>query len=159
MEKIVHQIAAALLARGQTLATAESCTGGLVGAALTGLPGSSAWYLGGIVAYSNSLKTRLLGVTPETLKRHGAVSSATAKAMAAGARKKCKADFAVSITGIAGPGGGTPHKPVGLVIMAVASLGKTAVFKHRFPGTRAKVRAAATKTALRHVLKAARATP
>lgn len=157
MEKIVHQIAAALLARGQTLATAESCTGGLVGAALTGLPGSSAWYLGGIVAYSNSLKTRLLGVTPETLKRHGAVSSATAKAMAAGARKKCKADFAVSITGIAGPGGGTPHKPVGLVFMAMAGPdGRIGGWEYHFTGRRANIRAQAVKTVLQRLLDALR---
>ncbi|HAL92724.1 MAG TPA: hypothetical protein DCM68_06845, partial [Verrucomicrobia bacterium] len=113
MQALLKKIAAALLARHQTLATAESCTGGLVGAALTSLPGSSAWYFGGIVAYSNALKPRLLGVPAETLAAHGAVSPETARAMAEGARKKCKADFALSVTGIAGPDGGTPEKPVG----------------------------------------------
>jgi PncC family amidohydrolase len=159
MEKIVHQIAAALLARGQTLATAESCTGGLVGAALTDLPGSSAWYLGGIVAYSNSLKTRLLGVPPEILAAHGAVSAETARVLAEGAHKSTGADFAVSITGIAGPDGGTPEKPVGLVFMAMADRGKTTVFEHRFSGTRAEIRATATEAALRHVLDVVTATP
>lgn len=154
MDRLVGKIAAALLARKATLATAESCTGGLVGAALTALPGSSAWYLGGVVAYSNELKLRLLGVAPGILKRHGAVSSATAKAMAAGARKKCKTDFAVSITGIAGPGGGTPDKPVGLVHMAVAGPDGICAFEHRFAGDRAGIRAAAAKAALRHVLDA-----
>ena len=114
METLLAQIAAALLARKQTLATAESCTGGLVGAALTSLPGSSTWYLGGIVAYANALKIRLLGVAPELLETCGAVSLETARAMAEGARAATGADFAVSITGIAGPDGGTQEKPVGL---------------------------------------------
>ena len=156
MEASAQKIAAALLARGRTLATAESCTGGLVGAALTDPAGSSAWYLGGVVAYSNSLKSRLLGVPPEILAAHGAVSPETARAMAAGALENTGADFAVAVTGIAGPGGGTPAKPVGLVYMAVAGLGKTDVFEHRFSGTRAEIRAAAVAAALRHVLAAAR---
>lgn len=152
METLLSQIAAALLARKQTLATAESCTGGLVGAALTSLPGSSAWYLGGIVAYSNDLKIRLLGVPPDVLDAHGAVSLETARAMAAGARRTCQADFAVSITGIAGPDGGTPEKPVGLVYMAVAAPHGTATFKHHFSGSRADIRTAAVAAALRHLV-------
>jgi nicotinamide-nucleotide amidase len=159
VKKLLQAIAAALLTQGRTLATAESCTGGLVGAALTDLPGSSAWYLGGVVSYSNSLKIRLLGVSPKILAAHGAVSAETAMAMAAGARKKCKADFAVAITGIAGPDGGTPEKAVGLVFMAVASFGATAVFEHHFAGNRAKIRNAATQSALRHVLDATMQAP
>ena len=154
METLVENIAAALLARRQTLATAESCTGGAVGAALTDLAGSSAWYLGGLVAYSNSLKTRLLDVPADLLAIHGAVSAQTAQAMAKGAREKTDADFAVAVTGIAGPGGGTPEKPVGLVYMAVAGPGGSAVFKHRFAGTRADIRAAAVDAALNHALEA-----
>ena len=154
METLVENIAAALLARRQTLATAESCTGGAVGAALTDLAGSSAWYLGGFVAYSNSLKTRLLDVPADLLAIHGAVSAQTAQAMAKGAREKTDADFAVAVTGIAGPGGGTPEKPVGLVYMAVAGPGETAVFKHRFTGTRVDIRAAAVAAALNHALEA-----
>ena len=156
METLLSQIAAALLARKQTLASAESCTGGLVGAALTGLPGSSAWYLGGIVAYSNALKIRLLGVPPDVLDAHGAVSLETARAMAAGARRTCQADFAVAITGIAGPAGGTPDKPVGLVYMAVAAPHGTATFKHHFSGSRADIRHAAVDAALRHLVESLR---
>ena len=154
METHVENIAAALLARRQTLATAESCTGGAVGAALTDLAGSSAWYLGGFVVYSNSLKTRLLGVPADLLAIHGAVSAQTAQAMAKGAREKTEADVAVAVTGIAGPGGGTPEKPVGLVYMAVAGPGGSTVRKHRFAGTRADIRAAAVEAALNHVLEA-----
>jgi PncC family amidohydrolase len=154
METLVENIAAALLARAQTLATAESCTGGLVGAALTDLPGSSRWYLGGVVAYSNSLKTQLLGVPPEILSAHGAVSAQTAQAMAKGLGEKSGADVTVAVTGVAGPDGGTPEKPVGLVYLAVASPQGSAVFKHRFAGTRAEIRAAAVESALRHVLDA-----
>ena len=149
---MLDQLAAALLARRQTLATAESCTGGLVGAALTGLPGSSAWYLGGVVAYANELKIRLLGVPAEILAAHGAVSLETARAMAEGARAATGADFAVSITGIAGPDGGTKEKPVGLAYIGVAAPHGTAAFKHRFSGSRADVRHAAAETALRHLL-------
>ena len=154
METLLPRIAAALLARKQTLATAESCTGGLVGALLTGLPGSSAWYLGGVVAYANDLKIRLLGVPPELLAAHGAVSLESARAMAAGARAATGADFAVAITGIAGPSGGTPEKPVGLVYVGVAAPHGTAAFKHHFSGSRADVRTAAADAALRHLLAA-----
>ena len=151
---MLDQLATALLARRQTLATAESCTGGLVGALLTGRPGSSAWYLGGIIAYANDLKLRLLGVAPGILAAHGAVSLETARAMAAGARAATGADFAVSITGIAGPAGGTPEKPVGLVFIGVAAPHGTATFKHHFSGSRAEIRQAATEAALRHLLEA-----
>ena len=151
---MLDQLATALLARRQTLATAESCTGGLVGAALTGLPGSSAWYLGGVVAYANELKIRLLGVPAEILAAHGAVSLETARAMAAGARAATGADFAVAITGIAGPAGGTPEKPVGLIYVGVAAPHGTAAFRHRFSGSRAEIRNAAAEAALRHLLAA-----
>ena len=154
METLLAQIAAALRARKQTLATAESCTGGLVGAALTSLPGSSAWYLGGVVAYANDLKLRLLGVAPELLAARGAVSLETATAMAAGARAATGADFAVSVTGIAGPAGGTKEKPVGLAYIGVAASHGTAAFRHRFSGSRADVRVAAVEAALRHLLAA-----
>ena len=152
MEPLLPQIAAVLCARRQTLATAESCTGGLLGAALTELPGSSAWYLGGVVAYANSLKIALLGIPLGRLDAHGAVSAETARAMAEGARLRAGADFAISITGIAGPDGGTPEVPVGLIHMAVASPSGTATFEHHFPGARAEIRAAAVEAALRHLL-------
>ena len=152
MDPILQSLADALLARRRTLSTAESCTGGLVGGALTALPGSSAWYLGGVVAYSNTLKIRLLGVPPALLEARGAVSPETAHAMAEGIRIATSADYAVSLTGIAGPDGGTPAKPVGLVYIAIASPAGTTVHEHHFPGTRAEIRAAATEAALRHLL-------
>ena len=151
MKALLTAIAAALLARRQTLATAESCTGGLLGAALTRRPGSSAWYAGGVVAYANELKIRLLGVSPDILAARGAVSAATARAMAAGARRRCRTAYAVAVTGIAGPGGGTRAKPVGLVYIAVATPRASAVYRHRFAGSRARIRAAAAAAALRHV--------
>ena len=104
-----------------TLATAESCTGGLIGHRLTDVPGSSDYFLGGIIAYSNEIKERLLGVKLETLQAHGAVSAETAIEMARGASRVLGADVAVSVTGIAGPGGGTADKPIGLTYVAVVA--------------------------------------
>ena len=101
--------------RGLTLATAESCTGGLVAARLTSVPGSSDVFLGGVVSYANEVKTAALGVPEDVLAAHGAVSAETAAAMAEGARRRLDADVAVAVTGIAGPGGGSDEKPVGLV--------------------------------------------
>lgn len=110
----------ALLARGLTICTAESCTGGLVLHRLTNVPGSSAWVMGGVVAYDNRIKQSLLQVSEATLLAHGAVSEQSALEMARGARQLLNTDLAVSITGIAGPGGGTAEKPVGLTWMALA---------------------------------------
>jgi PncC family amidohydrolase len=105
---------------GLTVATAESCTGGLVGHAVTEVAGSSGYYLGGFVTYSDAVKTAVLGVPPATLERHGAVSAQTAVAMAEGARGRLGSDIAVAVTGIAGPGGATSDKPVGLTYVAIA---------------------------------------
>jgi nicotinamide-nucleotide amidase len=138
--------------RGLTLATAESCTGGLVSARLTSVPGSSDVFLGGVVAYSNEAKLRELGVPPEVLERHGAVSAEAAEAMADGARAALGADVAVSVTGIAGPGGGTAEKPVGLVFVGVAGPEEAATRKMVFSGDREAVRARATAVAL-HALR------
>jgi len=104
-----------------TLGTAESCTGGLIGGALTAISGSSKCYAGGVVSYSNNLKMNLLGVPKEMLKTHGAVSEPVAKTMASGAREKLGVDIAISVTGIAGPGGGSEAKPVGTVWIGVAT--------------------------------------
>jgi len=141
-------VAETLTARGLTVAVAESCTGGLVGEMLTRLPGSSAYMLLDVVAYSDEAKAGLLDVSEELLKAHGAVSAETAAAMAAGVRGRAGADLALSITGIAGPSGGTPEKPVGLVYIGVASrLGVTAE-RYLFGGDRAAVRSRAAMTAL-----------
>ena len=138
-----------------TCATAESCTGGGVGAAITAQAGSSAVYLGGVVSYDNCVKTGLLGVPEEVIQNKGAVSEECAAAMAEGARKLIGADLAVSVTGIAGPGGGSAEKPVGTVWFSVAS-GELPVCEcRRFPGDRAAVRAAAVEHALKMLLSAA----
>jgi PncC family amidohydrolase len=111
----------ALRARGLTIAVAESCTGGLMAAALTAFAGSSDVVRGGVVSYADDLKTRLLSVPEDLLRRQGAVSAEVARAMAAGARERCSADLGVGITGVAGPGGGTAAKPVGLIYAAVVT--------------------------------------
>jgi nicotinamide-nucleotide amidase len=136
-------------ARGWHVATAESCTGGLVAAALTAIAGSSDVVERGFVAYSNEAKSELLGVSSATIAAHGAVSAETAAAMAEGALAHAPIDLAVSITGVAGPGGGSPEKPVGLFHFGLARRGKPPRTEHRiFPGDRAAVRDAALRMAL-----------
>jgi len=120
---LAKRLGALLQSRGWRVATAESCTGGLVAGAITDIGGSSAWFERGYVTYSNEAKTAMLGVRLDTLAAHGAVSEATAWEMAAGALDKSGADLAVAITGIAGPSGGSPEKPVGLVHLGCASNG------------------------------------
>ena len=140
------------------LATAESCTGGMVAAALTDIAGSSDVVERGFVTYSNESKTELLGVPAAVIAAHGAVSAQVATAMAQGALTRAPVDIAVSITGIAGPGGATPGKPVGLVYFAVARKGsEPRVERHNYQGERAAIRMAATERALELVLEAVRA--
>jgi competence/damage-inducible protein CinA-like protein len=139
-------------AAGLTLATAESCTGGLVGARLTDIPGASEAYLGGVIAYSDEAKRAELDVPKETLHEHGAVSAETAVAMAAGARRRLGADAAAAVTGVAGPGGGTPEKPVGLVFISVESPDGASTRRFELPGDREAVRSRATGLAL-HMLR------
>jgi nicotinamide-nucleotide amidase len=148
------ELAAAILdrcrARRLRVATAESCTGGLISGCLTAIPGSSAVFDRGFVAYSNTAKTALLGVPDDLLVRSGAVDEAVARAMAEGALRAAGADVAVAVTGIAGPDGGTADKPVGLVHLAAALAGAdTWHERHVFAGDRQAVRAATVTTALR----------
>lgn len=133
---------------GETLATAESCTAGMLAAAVTSVPGSSGWYRGGINVYADDLKARLLGVPEETLLGEGAVSEAVARSMATGVRDLCGANWGIGVTGVAGPGGGTAEKPVGLVWLGVASSTRVTTRRVRLPGDRGSVRARAVTAAL-----------
>jgi competence/damage-inducible protein CinA-like protein len=143
--------------RGARIATAESCTGGLVGARLTEVPGSSDVYVGGVVAYANELKTGVLGVDPALVAEHGAVSEPVAVAMARGAIERLGADAAVSVTGIAGPGGGSEAKPVGTIWYGVAFEGRVDANRSLLPGTRHDIRARAAQAALHLLLRRLRA--
>ncbi|WP_018133382.1 competence/damage-inducible protein A [Effusibacillus pohliae] len=142
-----------LAARGETLALAESCTGGLLAAMVTDIPGSSAYFKQGWVTYDNVTKTEQLGVSSELLGRYGAVSEECARAMAEGARARSDADWSISVTGIAGPGGGTPDKPVGLVHIAVAGPDGTTAKEFRFRGDRQQIRIRSAKNALYSLFK------
>ena len=151
-EKLVQ----ALTEKRMTCATAESCTGGGVGSAITSVSGSSAVFWGGVISYDNSVKRDVLGVPEEVLSTKGAVSPECAAAMADGARRLLKTDIAVALTGIAGPGGGSAEKPVGLVWFGLSSATGTTAEKRIFLGDRAAVRAAAVEHALGMLLAAAR---
>jgi nicotinamide-nucleotide amidase len=151
IETLEHaaRVLAQLRAQNDRVATAESCTGGLIAAALTHIAGSSDVVDRGFVTYSNEAKSDLLGVPPEMIAKHGAVSQQVARAMAEGALSRSLATVAVSVTGIAGPGGGTPEKPVGLVCFGLALRGApTQTTQHIFPGDRAAVRAQTVEKAL-----------
>ena len=143
-----ERLVAKLKERGLTCVTAESCTGGCVGGAITAVPGSSAVFLGGVISYANEVKRDVLGVPQEILATHGAVSSECAERMAAGARALLKSDLAVSLTGIAGPDGGSAEKPVGLVWFGLATKDGVRTEKMVFDGDRAAVRAQAVVHAL-----------
>ncbi len=161
MEKTLRELSETVLGACREarlkVATAESCTGGLVAAALTEIAGSSDVVERGFVTYSNEAKTELLGVPAEMIAAHGAVSAQVATAMVQGALARAPVELAVSITGIAGPGGATTGKPVGLVYFAVARKGGAArVERHNYQGDRASIRAAATERALELLLEAAR---
>jgi nicotinamide-nucleotide amidase len=139
--------------RTSTLAVAESCTGGLLAERITSVSGSSRYFLGGAVVYSNNLKTEFAGVPAEMIERHGAVSREVAAALAEGIRYRCESTLGVGITGVAGPNGGTPEKPVGLVFHAVASDTGTEVIQRNFPGDRKRIRRFASTMALDMVRK------
>ena len=142
-----------LASRRALVTAAESCTGGLVAGAITSIPGSSGWFQRGFVTYSNEAKTEMLGVPTDTLARHGAVSEETARSMAEGALRAGRANYAVAITGVAGPDGGTPAKPVGMVCFGWAALdGSTTSTTKRLPGDRAAVRHASVIVALQGII-------
>ena len=151
-DALVIALGDALRAQGLRLATAESCTGGMIAAACTAIAGSSDWFERGFVSYSNEAKTELLGVAPALIQAHGAVSAEVACAMAEGALLRSHAELAVAVTGIAGPGGGSPDKPVGTVWLAVARAGQPAQAELlRLHGDRAAIRARTVERALRRL--------
>jgi PncC family amidohydrolase len=150
-----EQIVEALRERWQTLAAAESCTGGLVGHLITEVPGSSDVFLGGVIVYANALK-QMVGVPSEVLREHGAVSGETAAALASGIRSWAGADYGLSITGIAGPGGATETKPVGLTFIGLATPSAIGVEHLRFTGNRSENKRAAAQSALDMLLGALR---
>lgn len=156
IDDAIHALAArvgeAALARHAMLATAESCTGGLVAGAITEIAGSSDWFERGFVTYSNRAKIEQLGVDPEIIARHGAVSGETVKAMAQGARAASGAQWTVAVTGIAGPAGGSPDKPVGTVWFAWAGPQGVEALHRRLDGDRAAVRAASVAIALQGLI-------
>ena len=149
MEQLAAQLGAALKAHGMMLTTAESCTGGGVASAVTEIAGSSSWFDRGFVTYSNQAKSDMLGVSPDTIMRFGAVSEAVVREMVAGALHNSQAQFALAVSGIAGPGGGTSEKPVGTVWFAWGIKEGMAVSRlHLLPGNRAQIRKQAVTIAL-----------
>jgi PncC family amidohydrolase len=142
-----EEIIRLLSERRQTLAVAESCTGGLIGHMLTEVPGSSEAFLGGVIVYANAIKEKV-GVPAEVLKEHGAVSVQTAEALAIGIRRWARSDIGIAVTGIAGPGGATPGKPVGLVYVGCADTSRLEVEQHHFTGVRSEIKRAAAGAAL-----------
>ncbi|MDF0606119.1 nicotinamide-nucleotide amidohydrolase family protein [Neisseriaceae bacterium TC5R-5] len=153
INKLAAAVGQQLQVHGAWLSTAESCTGGMVAAALTDIAGSSAWFAYGLVSYSNAAKQRLLGVSEQTLAEHGAVSEAVVRQMAAGAQALAKADWSIAISGIAGPGGGSVTKPVGTVWFALAGPQQfSEAFCCYFSGDRAAVRQQAVRECLTRLL-------
>ena len=145
-------LVARLAERKLTVSTAESCTGGLIASSIVDVPGASAVFPGGAVTYAASVKTALLGVPEELIEKRGVVSAEVAAAMAEGAKKRFGTDLAVSVTGVAGPDGGTPDAPVGCVYIGIATESKTVAFREDIPGDRDEVRRGAAERAIRHCL-------
>lgn len=145
---LAEEVGKLLRSKGLTVSVAESCTGGRLGDMLTDVPGSSDYFLGGVISYSDNAKVNLLGVKPRTLKAKGAVSEEVAIQMAAGVRTKVGADIGIGITGIAGPAGGTPTKPVGLVYVAVSSTRSSECSRNVFRGSRSSIKDQSARKAL-----------
>lgn len=152
VSRAVAEIGECLRAQDHFLATAESCTGGLIASTLTDTPGSSEWFAGSVVAYANEVKSKLLGVPEATLEQHGAVSEPVVLAMAQGALKALGADVSVAVSGVAGPGGGTPEKPVGTVWIAWAWPGGSRARQYSFQGTRDQIKGQTVMTAVNGLL-------
>ena len=150
MKSLCSEVLTAL--EGKTLATAESCTGGMIGAALTAVPGASKVYKGGIISYCDEVKASALGVDPELLRSVGAVSAPVAESMARGAREVLRADVAVSVTGLAGPDGDSYGNPVGTVFIGYSDGSRTLAREHRFSGTRQQIRESTLRAALTLIL-------
>jgi PncC family amidohydrolase len=145
---LAQKLGRLLVENNLTLAVAESCTGGLLGGAITAVAGSSAYFKGGVIAYSNGAKHRILGVPREILDKKGAVSPETVRAMASGACRLLRAECAISVSGIAGPGGGTAGKPVGCVFVGISAGGYVGSYKYLFRGNRKSIRQQAVREAL-----------
>jgi PncC family amidohydrolase len=145
---LAKRLGGLLLKENLSLVVAESCTGGLLGGAITSVSGSSAYFKGGVISYSNELKQRLLGVKKSVLDKKGAVSAESVEAMAAGARRLCRADCAIAVSGVAGPGGGTALKPIGLVYVGIAAGKNVRSYKYLFRGNRQAVRRKAMRAGL-----------
>lgn len=151
LTELAARVGARLLARGEWLATAESCTGGGIAEAVTRVAGSSTWFERGWITYSNAAKAQDLGVDPALIAAQGAVSEAVARAMAEGARVRAGTAWALAVTGVAGPGGGTPQKPVGTVWLAWAGPAGTVAERHQFSGDRDAIRRATVETSLQRL--------
>jgi PncC family amidohydrolase len=158
LDRLVARLQERCLELGLNVSTAESCTGGLIAKTITDVPGSSGYFAGGVVSYSNEAKRRLLGVPYAILEAHGAVSAQVARAMALGARERFGADLAVSVTGVAGPDGGTPAKPVGLTYVAVADAEGVEVRRFTWSGDRVANREESARAALEMLLARAETT-
>ena len=152
MDALIQQLFSLLEQRKWMIATAESCTGGMIAAAVTDVAGSSTYFDRGFITYSNEAKMTMLDVQSLTLEKFGAVSEQTARLMARGAHAHSNADIAVSSTGIAGPGGGSVDKPVGLVFIALATADEAKVFRHEFDGDRSSIREQTVAAAIGHVI-------
>jgi PncC family amidohydrolase len=152
MQSVEQRVVTRLRTTRNTLSVAESCTGGMIGTTVTRVAGASTVFKGGVIAYDNAVKQRLLGVGQTVLCREGAVSAGVVSAMARGVKRLLRTTCSVAVSGIAGPGGGTPEKPRGLVYVGVAVPGHTRAFRHRFTGGRDQVRRQAVEAALRHLL-------
>ncbi|MDV6315274.1 CinA family protein [Idiomarina sp. HP20-50] len=150
--KLAEQVGVSLQQKQQTVCTAESCTGGGIGYAITEVAGSSAWFNGGLITYTNALKQKLLSVEDSVLEKYGAVSQACVEQMAVGALEVCNSDWSIAVSGVAGPGGGTTDKPVGLVWMAIAHQENCWAWHEHFAGERTQVRLKTLDSALRKLI-------